>query len=173
MKIMWNLFVKLSVIFMTSINPAFIELRKLLTTDLADLIDLWNKDPLDYNKHFIPFEIKYDNLKSILEKVDKDLFIGIFVNKKIAGFFMLRGFDEGYEIPSYGVWISSQYTNKGLAKLTLQYSLSFCQITGVKRIMLKFHPDNMIAMKMYKKFGFNESGIDKKIGHIIMHRDLD
>lgn len=157
---------------MTSINPALIELRKLITTDLEDLIDLWNQDPKDYNKYFIPFEIKYDNLKSILEKVDKDLFIGIFVNKNIAGFFMLRGFDEGYEIPSYGVWISSEYSNKGLAKLTLQYSLSLCQLAGVKRIMLKFHPENIIAMKMYKNYGFIETGIDKKIGHIIMHKDL-
>ena len=38
---------------------------------------------------------------------------------------MLRGFDEGYEIPSYGVWISSKYANKGLAKLTLQYSIIY------------------------------------------------
>lgn len=157
---------------MTSINPALIEQRKLLITDLTDLIDLWNKDPQDYNKHFIPFEFKYDNLKSILEKVDKDLFIGIFVNKKIAGFFMLRGFDEGYEIPSYGVWISSQYSNKGLAKLTIQHSISICLMSGVKKIMLKVHPENKVAFNMYKKFGFIETGIDEKIGHIIMHREL-
>lgn len=158
---------------MTSINTSFIEFQKLKITDLNDLIDLWNNDPQDYNKHFIPFEIKYDNLKSILEKVDKDLFIGIFVNKKIAGFFMLRGFDEGYDIPAYGVWISSKYANKGLAKLTIQYSLSICRLADVKRIMLKFHPENIIAMKMYKNFGFNETGIDERIGHIIMHKDLN
>lgn len=157
---------------MTNINAAFIEFQKLKITDLDELINLWNKDPQDYNKHFIPFEIKYDNLKIIIEKADNDLFIGIFVNKKIAGFFMLRGFDQGYDIPSYGVWISSLYANKGLAKLTLQYSLSICRLAGVKKIMLKFHPENIVAKKMYKNFGFNETAIDEKIGHIIMHKDL-
>jgi RimJ/RimL family protein N-acetyltransferase len=157
---------------MVSNNPSTIEIRKLLMTDLQDLITLWNKDPKDYNKHFIPFEINYENLASILQKTDKDLFFGIFVDKKIAGFFMLRGFDDGYDIPSYGVWISSKFANKGLAKLTLQYSLSICRLAGVKRIMLKFHPENIIAMKMYKYFGFEETGIDEKIGHIIMHMDL-
>ena len=157
---------------MINFDNALIELRKLITTDLTDLIELWNQDPKDYNKYFIPFEIGYDNIRSILEKVENDLFIGIFVNKKIAGFFMLRGFDEGFDIPAYGVWISSKYANKGLAKLTLQYSLSICQLADVKRIMLKFHPENIIAKNMYKNFGFNESGIDEKIGHIIMHKDL-
>ncbi len=124
---------------MTSINPALIELRKLVITDVANLVGPWNKDPKDYNKHFIPFEFTHNKLESILSKTVRDLYIGIFVNKKIAGFFMLRGFDEGYEIPSYGVWISSQYSNKGLAKLTLQHAISTCLLAGIKKIMLKVH----------------------------------
>lgn len=157
---------------MNSIEPALIELRQLNLTDLPDIVELWDKDPADYNLHFIPFEMNLQNLKSIIEQADKDLFIGVFVAKKAAGFFMLRGFDNGYEIPSYGVWISKQYANKGLAKLTLQHSIAICRMSGVKKIMLKFHPENIIAMKMYKKFGFIETGIDEKIGHIIMHKDL-
>ena len=29
---------------------------------------------------------------------------------------MLRGFDEGFEVPSYGVWISKKFSDMGLAK---------------------------------------------------------
>lgn len=157
---------------MAIFESALIELKKLEISELPGLIDLWNKDPKNYNLHFIPFKVEYQNLKSILENTVKDLFIGIFVNKKIAGFFMLRGFDKGYDIPSYGVWISSKYSNKGLAKLTLQHSISTCLIMGIKKIMLKVHPENKIALNMYKKFGFTETGIDERIGHIIMHKDL-
>lgn len=39
--------------------------------------------------------------------------------------------------------------------------------------MLKVHPDNKIALTMYKKLGFIETGIDERIGHTIMHKDLD
>lgn len=158
---------------MANNNFVLIEFQKLKISDLTELIDLWNKDPQDYNSYFIPFVMKSDDLKSMLEKIEKDLFINVMVNKKIAGFFMLRGFDQGYEVPSYGVWISSEYANKGLAKLTLQYSLSICRLTGVNSIMLKVHPENKVALKMYKSFGFNASGIDEKIGHIIMHKDLN
>lgn len=157
---------------MANISPSLIEIRKLLNDDLKNLITLWNNDPEGYNKHFIPFEMNYENLKSILDKTIKDIFMAIIVENNIAGFFMLRGLDAGYEIPSYGVWISSKYSNKGLAKLTLQYSISLCRIARIKKIMLKVHPDNKIAFNMYKIFGFNETEIDERIGHIIMHKDL-
>lgn len=149
-----------------------IEIRRLLVEDLPDLIDLWNKDPEGYNQHFIPFEMNNKNLTDVLNKAVKDIYLAVRIKHNLAGFFMLRGFDAGYQVPSYGVWISSQFKNKGLAKLTLQYSISLCRINNVEKIMLKVHPDNKIALNMYKNFGFVETGIDEKIGHIIMHKDL-
>lgn len=153
-------------------NTTDIEIRRLLVTDLPDLINLWNKDPEGYNQHFIPFEMNEKHLINILRKAIKDIYLAVLVKHNLAGIFMLRGFDAGYKVPSYGVWISSQFKNKGLAKLTLQYSISVCRINNIERIMLKVHPDNKIALNLYKNFGFVETGIDEKIGHIIMHKDL-
>lgn len=149
-----------------------IEIKSLLEKDLPDLIDLWTKDPEGYNKHFVPFNMNIDSLKDILSKARRDLFFCVKIDTEIAGFFMLRGFDQGYEIPSYGVWISSKFSNKGLAKLTLQYCISLCRFAKIEKLMLKVHPDNNIALKMYRNFGFIETSIDDKIGHIIMHKDL-
>lgn len=157
---------------MLTIDLESIEIRQLFISDLTDLIELWNNDPAGYNQHFIPFKMDFENLNSTLINAVKDVFMAVIVKRKIAGFFMLRGFDLGYEIPSYGVWISSKFSNKGLAKLTLQYSISLCRIAEIKKIMLKVHPDNKIALSIYKNFGFIETGIDKRIGHIIMQKDL-
>jgi RimJ/RimL family protein N-acetyltransferase len=157
---------------MKNINPRLIEIKKLSMRDIPELLDLWNNDPIGYNQYFIPFEINYEKLKSILENAVKDVFMAVVAKGRIAGFFMLRGLDAGYEIPSYGVWISAKYANKGLAKLTLHYSISLCKIAGIKKIMLKVHPDNKIALKMYKNFGFVEAGVDDKNKNIIMNKDL-
>lgn len=151
---------------------SLIEIRKLSIMDLEKLIKIWNEDPEEYSKYFIPFKMKYENLKEILNKSNKDLFFVICVDNNIAGFFMLRGFDEGFNIPSYGVWISSKYSNKGLAKLSLYYSITVCKVSGIKKLMLKVHPNNKIAFTMYKKLGFIETGFDKNIGHVIMHKDI-
>lgn len=157
---------------MISYNFIEIEIRRLLVEDLPELIDLWNKDPEGYNQHFIPFEMNDKTLINMLNNAVKDIYFAVRVKHNLAGFFMIRGFDAGYQVPSYGVWISSQFKNKGLAKLTLQYTISLCRINNVERIMLKVHPDNKIAQNIYKNFGFIETGIDEKIGHIIMHKDL-
>jgi RimJ/RimL family protein N-acetyltransferase len=38
--------------------------------------------------------------------------------------------------------------------------------------MLKVHPDNLIAKKIYEDFGFVNEGIDNKIGHLIYFKNL-
>lgn len=85
---------------------------------------------------------------------------------------MLRGFDEGYSVPSYGVWISENYSNKGLSTFTLQHAISFCKLNSIKKIMLKVHPDNVSAKHIYEKHGFKQTGVDPKIHHLIYHKDL-
>ena len=127
----------------------------------------------DYLKHFIPFaEYSETYIKKKLSEKKIDKYFGLFLNDDIIGFYMLRGFDAGYEIPSYGVWISSKYSNKGLSTLTLYHAFSFCKLNNIKTLMLKVHPENTVAKKLYEKFGFIKVGIDEKIGHLIYHKSL-
>lgn len=126
----------------------------------------------DYSKHFIPFPFDQKSIESVLCNAIKDKFYGVFVSGTLVGFYMLRGFDEGYSIPSYGVWISEQFSNKGLSTLTLQHAISFCKINSIKKIMLKVHPDNLTAKHIYEKNGFIQTGTDPKNHHLIFHKDI-
>jgi RimJ/RimL family protein N-acetyltransferase len=36
--------------------------------------------------------------------------------------------------------------------------------------MLKVHPDNFVAKKIYENFGFIYQGVDERIGHLIYHK---
>ena len=127
----------------------------------------------EYLKYFIPFaEYSEAYIRKTLSEKKIDKYFGLFVNDDIVGFYMLRGFDAGYEIPSYGVWISSKYSNKGLSTLTLYHAFSFCKLNNIKTLMLKVHPENTVAKKLYEKFGFVKVGIDEKIGHLIYHKSL-
>ena len=38
--------------------------------------------------------------------------------------------------------------------------------------MLKVHPDNLTAKKIYEDYGFLNEGIDSKIGHLIYFKYL-
>jgi RimJ/RimL family protein N-acetyltransferase len=125
-----------------------------------------------YLEYFTPFEFSIESITNILSQAVKDKYFGIFVDNDLVGFYMLRGLDEGYDIPSYGVWISSKYSNKGLSKLTLFHSFSFCKLNNIKTLMLKVYPDNIIAKNLYETLGFVKTGTDDKNSNYIYHKTL-
>jgi len=153
-------------------KPEFVEIRIISTQHAPELSELLLSSEKEYSKHFIPFNFDLESVFRVLDKVVNDLFFGIFIKNKIVGFYMLRGWDAGYEIPSYGVWISKDFSSKGLSKLTLNHAISVCKINSIKKIMLKVHPENLIAKKIYEDFGFINQGIDEKIGHLIYHKKI-
>lgn len=152
--------------------PLALEIKRLNINHAKELANLLQSSDKEYSQYFIPFTFDFETISEILSKVKNDQVYGIYVEQNLAGFYMLRGFDEGYSVPSYGVWISENYSNKGLSTFTLQHAISFCKLNSIKKIMLKVHPDNLSAKHIYEKYGFKQTGIDPKIHHLIYHKDL-
>jgi len=138
----------------------------------AELSGLLLSAPVEYSKYFIPFAFDRLTVSKVLSQAQKDRYYGIIVAGKIAGFFMLRGFDQGYKIPSYGVWIAPQHTGKGLAELTLKHAMAVCRANDINTLMLKVHPENIVAKGIYERNGFAAVGNDEKNGNIIYHKNL-
>ena len=144
-----------------------VEIRELLPEHAQLLSSILLQQPPEYMQYFTPFSFDAETLRTILSKRRNDRYWGVFVGDAIAGFFMLRGFDAGFAIPSYGVWISSLYHGQGLVKLTLLYAEIFCKINGIASIMLKVAPGNHIAKKIYDTSGFVFDKIDPTTNHLI------
>lgn len=153
-------------------NPKTLEIKKLIIDNTKELAQLLQSADEDYSQYFIPFTFDDATILRIISNAIKDQYYGIFVDSKLAGFYMLRGLDEGYSIPSYGVWISEKYTNRGLSTFSLQHAISFCKLNSIKKLMLKVHPENQAAKHIYEKYGFKQTGVDPKIHHLIYHKDL-
>ena len=153
-------------------TPLALEIKRLTIKQAKELANLLQSSDKEYSKYFIPFTFDLDTISGILSKTKNDQIYGIYVENNLAGFYMLRGFDEGYSIPSYGVWISEKYANRGLSTFTLQHAISFCKLNSIKKVMLKVHPDNLAAKHIYEKYGFKQTGVDPKIHHLIYHKDL-
>ena len=149
-----------------------IEIKELPSEQAVTLSKLILSTRYEYTKYFIPFSFEEDSLKEIINDAINDKYFGIFVDDELVGFYMLRGFDEGYEVPSYGVWISDKFSKLGLSKLTLQHAIAFCKLNGLKKIMLKVHPENTIAKNIYENFGFKQEGFDDKNGNYIYNKSL-
>ena len=149
-----------------------IEIKKIDASYSNELSKLLNHSAQVYTKYFDPFNFDLNSVKSNMDKAKNDVFFGIFVDHQIVGFHMLRGWDAGYDVPAYGVFISSDYSGLGLGKLSIQHAISFCWINDIKKMMLKVHPENLIAKRIYESFGFTRQGIDKKNNNLIYLKEL-
>ena len=150
-----------------------LEIKELSSDQAKNLSKLLLFSDKAYTQYFIPFSFDEKTIKEILNRVTNDKYFGVFISKELAGFYMLRGFDEGFEIPSYGIWIAEKFSGLGLSKLTLQHAISYCKVNGIKRIMLKVHPENSIAKKTYEGYGFKQEGVDSKNNNLIYYKDLN
>ncbi len=153
-------------------NPDSIEIKLLDSSSAQILSEKLSSEKKEYLKYFTPFEFSFESIKKILLGSKKDKYFGIFVNNELAGFYMLRGFDAGYETPSYGVWISSKFSNLGLSTLTLHHAFTFCKLNRINTLMLKVHPENLIAKDLYESLGFIKAGVDEKNDNIVYHKKL-
>ncbi len=111
----------------------------------------------EYVAHFHPFGFEEGSVRTQLERARRDRFWGMREGGKLAGFFMLRGFDEGYERPSFGVFIAESFAGRGLARRALAASIKWCEENGVKEVMLKVYRKNAAALRIYQEAGFTIS----------------
>ncbi len=113
----------------------------------------------EYTRDFSPFTFDPDMAQRICNHQGRDLYYAILMHdREVAGIGMLRGWDEGYDVPSIGLCILKRYQNRGVGTLMLAFLEMVLGIRGCTRVMLKVRRDNAKAKKLYedKKYMFEE-----------------
>jgi RimJ/RimL family protein N-acetyltransferase len=147
-------------------------IRPLTAADAADLSVLLTRDQADYRQHFQAFDASAESLSRILGSARRDRYWGLRFESTLVGLMMLRGFDEGYEAPSFGVYIAQPWSRKGLGRLALTYAETWCRLSGCSELMLSVHADNGHARREYERAGFRATGEQTSRGHDIMRKRL-
>src|SRR4028119_1389937 len=132
-------------------------IRPLKAEDAADLSSLLSGQSPAYMRFFTPFNFDYPSIANLLAEQGTDVFMGMYWQERLIGFFMLRGWNSGYEIPSYGVLIDEKYSGYGLTRLSLKLAKSICKLRRVHRLMLKVNTHNLIAKRLFEEAGFNQT----------------
>lgn len=135
--------------------------------DAEACVQLLTEDSSGDRRFFQPFPFTKDALRSILAKERRDRYWGLYDMIGLVGLCMLRGLDQGYEIPSYGVYIASRARGKGLSRIALAHSLAWCRSQGITCVMLSVHPDNLAAKHVYETSGFVFTGQYSQRGHMV------
>jgi GNAT superfamily N-acetyltransferase len=137
-----------------------ITFKLLEAKDTDELSALLLNSNINYVKYFHPFDFKKESICKILSNVKYDLFFGVILNScnfnnKLIGFYMLRGMDEGFSDPMYGVFVDAEYQHKGIARLTISHAECICRLYGYNRILLKVYSENIRARYLYESVGFS------------------
>lgn len=119
--------------------------------------------------YFTPHPFNEGQIDKII-KEDKDLYYFAIFENRIISYGMLRGWSEGYSIPSLGIYIDEKYRGIGLGKMFMNFLHASAKLHGAKEVRLTVIKTNISAISLYKKIGysFGENCINdnKLVGYI-------
>ena len=139
----------------SSMNSLTLEFRlvgKTLEQPLARFFHALRKAGDD--RHFHPHPLTDDEAKRRAEYSGKDLYYVLVEGDTVFGYGMLRGWDEGYEVPSLGIVIHPSVRGTGLGELFMLFLHIVARRRGANKVRLKVHPDNTAAVALYRKLGY-------------------
>ncbi len=103
---------------------------------------------------FHPHEMDYNSILSILSNKKNDKYKIVIHEDRVIGYGILRGWDEGFEIPSLGIMVDKDFRGIGLSKTIMKFLESNAKIMGAKKIRIVVHKDNQVAYNLYKSLNY-------------------
>lgn len=153
-----------------SLNKSF-SIRPLEPTDAAAISAFMRSQSAEYLRFFYAFGADESAIAEMLSAAETDVYSGVFWQGNLAGIFMLRGWDAGYDVPSFGVLIDEKCRGGAFMRLTLDVAKLICRLSGAKRLMAKIHPDN-VSPRGARRLGLHQTGVEESTGNIIYHLEL-
>ena len=84
-----------------------------------------------------------------------DLYYVAVCSNNVLAYGMLRGWNDGFDVPSLGIALDRVVRNKGLGKTFMHFLHAAARMRGAAKIRLKVHPDNQPALGLYRQLGYH------------------
>ncbi|MCA1634743.1 MAG: GNAT family N-acetyltransferase [Acidobacteria bacterium] len=146
-------------------------IRPLGVEDAGIISALLCAQPPEYARFFYAFGSGEEEIARLLAGRERDVYSGMFWRGELAGFFMLRGWDAGYEVPSFGVLVDEKWRGRAFMRISLDVAKLVCRLAGAPRLMAKIHPDN-VSPRGARRLGLVQTGVEAETGNVIYHIEL-
>ena len=126
-------------------------------------------------KYFHPHPLTAADAKKRSAYRGRDFYCILRQGTAVIGYGMLRGWDEGYEIPSLGIVVDPNAQGQGNGRRLMEYLHAEAHARGAKAIRLKVYPDNTRALALYRSLGyeFHEPERGQLVGLLAMKPPID
>ncbi|MBX7231116.1 MAG: GNAT family N-acetyltransferase [Bdellovibrionales bacterium] len=137
-----------------SLKPQSIRIGNLQEADVDSVFSILEQV---YQKSIYPVGGAWN--RRLLElQIQNDPSLGLWKNKKLCSFLFYREMDSIWEITLLATDLSEQ--EKGYMSALLKHFLQ--TLPKGNQIWLEVHELNLLAQKLYTKFGFRKSGVRPK-----------
>jgi glycosyltransferase involved in cell wall biosynthesis/ribosomal protein S18 acetylase RimI-like enzyme len=140
---------------LATLAPVRQQFRRLTDDDVDDLAALFEANDLPaITETFDPFPLTRESAEDLLRRHRLDRFYGAFVDGKLSAFSMLRGWDEGYEVPSFGIFVDADSHGRGIGAALTRWTVEAARAAGAPRVRLSVYGRNERALSLYERIGF-------------------
>jgi GNAT superfamily N-acetyltransferase len=84
----------------------------------------------------------------------RDLYYAAVAGDRVLAYGMLRGWDEGYAVPSLGIAVHPAARGTGVAAAFMHFLHAAAAARRAPRVRLKVYPGNVKAKKLYDRLGY-------------------
>jgi ribosomal-protein-alanine N-acetyltransferase len=107
---------------------------------------------------FNPFPMTAETAHRIACAPRLDHYYAAFLDGRVVALSMLRGWDEGYSVPSFGIMVDHRLHGMGIGARVLDETVAEAARLGCRRVRLSVFAGNHRAVGLYLSRGFVEDG---------------
>jgi ribosomal protein S18 acetylase RimI-like enzyme len=107
-----------------------------------------------YEAWFHPHPFTDNQASWLAQYAGEDYYAMIVEDDQILAYGMLRGWDEGFSIPSLGIATNPDYRGVGLGRTMMQHLHDVARSRDATEVRLTVDVNNRIAQGLYSSFGY-------------------
>jgi ribosomal protein S18 acetylase RimI-like enzyme len=111
--------------------------------------------------YFRPHPLTSTEAERIVLKSGRDVYAMLIDDEGAVAYGMLRGWDEGYAVPSLGIAVRTGMHGRGLGRAMMTHLHHEAQARGANMVRLRVHPDNRRARQLYESMGYEYRGEER------------
>jgi ribosomal protein S18 acetylase RimI-like enzyme len=111
---------------------------------------------------FHPHPLTREEAERLSAYEGRDVYCVLTENGRVLAYGMLRGWDEGYEVPSLGLAVHPGARGRGAGRALMQHLHEVARGRGAARVRLTVDADNDPARRLYEELGYEleRRGVD-------------
>jgi [ribosomal protein S18]-alanine N-acetyltransferase len=126
---------------------------------------------------FTPFPMTAATAATLLSERREDRYYGAFATVgELVALSMLRGWDEGFVVPSFGIAVDASWHGRGVGTRMTAWTVEQARTLGAPSVRLTVYADNPGARRIYERLGFTERERRAPAGRresVVMALDLE